>query len=265
MTELKPSLVNRIRHLANASTGTTRSQVRKRIIDRRFVDLLASTKKNRRYDLQTAAVIRRVMDSESVGIDVGAHKGDILQHLVAAAPGKQHLAIEPLPELAASLRSKFPSVHVHEVALTDSPTTKISFHHVSSNPAYSGILERRYDRPNESIEMIEVSTARLDDLVPADVAPTFIKIDVEGAEQGVLESGSETIARCRPTIVFEHGLGASDRYGTTPEVIWNYFDHHKLSVGLIATWLEDGPPLGLDQFTEQFHSGVNYYFIAYPK
>lgn len=227
-----------------------------------MISLLAGVEKNRRYDLQTAAVIRRVVGPTALGVDVGAHTGDILRHLVAAAPAIPHLAIEPLPHLADALRSRFPTAVVHQSALVAEPSGPVEFHHVTSNPAYSGILERRYDRPNETVEQISVPTARLDDLCTT--APSFIKIDVEGAELGVLRGASRVIGDHRPVVVFEHGLGASDRYGTTPEDVFDYFADRAMTVNLLATWLEDGPALSRDQFCEQFHAGVNFYFLAAP-
>ncbi len=238
-------------------------RTRRRLIDDRLIDLLASDEKNRRYDLQTAAIIRRAMNDRSFAVDVGAHTGDILEHMVAAAPRIRHLAVEPLPHLAEGLRTRFSHLEVAQVALVADPTGAVEFHHVTSNPAYSGLRVRRYDRPNETVEKIEVPTARLDDLI-GNRTPTLIKIDVEGAELGVLQSGSDTIGRSRPLVVFEHGLGASDHYGTTPEDIWDFFHSHDMRVALLPSWLDHGPDLSKAQLNEQFHSGVNYYFIAHP-
>src|SRR4051794_17102089 len=90
------------------------------------------------------------------------------------------------------------------------------FNMLISNPSYSGLKRRRYDREGEIIVQITVKTAPLDTILPANFRLGFLKIDVEGAELQVLEGAAETISRNKPFVVFEHGLGGSDYYGTTP-------------------------------------------------
>lgn len=228
-----------------------------------FMNLLTGPDKNHRYDIQTAAIIAKAMGPNDLAIDIGCHEGAILDHMLLAAPSVSHLAFEPLPHLASALREKYPTIQLHEQALVADSTGPIEFHHVVSNPGYSGIRERRYDRAEEQVDIISVQTARLDDLVPDNCIPVVIKIDVEGAELGVLQGGHDTIARSKPLVIFEHGLGASDRYGTTPGDIFDFFSECDMGVSLLGTWLEDGPALSREQLEEQFSQGHNYYFIAH--
>ena len=218
---------------------------------------------NPMYDDQTVEVIRRVLGSGGVGFDVGAHDGSILRHMIEASPTARHHAFEPLPHLAAELRTRFPSVEVHEVALSETDSTA-TFNHVVSNPYYSGLRERRYDRPDEEIKVIDVVTRRLDALVSSAVTPRLVKIDVEGGERGVLLGGLQVLARARPCIVFEHGLGAADYYGTTPDEIYGILTERiGLSVTLMANWLDRRPGLSRADFVDEYSSGRNYYFMAH--
>lgn len=217
---------------------------------------------NELYDEWTCEIARRVLGPGLIGIDVGAHAGDMLRPMVEAAPDDRHIAIEPIPSLAAELRENFPTVSVHELALAAEVGGDVSFHHVTSNPGYSGLRERRYDREDETVELITVRTARLDDLVPDDAHVAMIKIDVEGGELGVL-LGAGRILKAKPVVVFEHGLGAADHYGTTPEDIWSVFAAVSMRVSLLQAYLESGPSLTAPEFSDQFHSGQNYYFIAH--
>ncbi|MGH1503724.1 MAG: FkbM family methyltransferase [Acidimicrobiales bacterium] len=234
---------------------------------RQAIAILNSPDKNLRYDAQTHAIIERVFRDAApgaIGIDVGCHEGLILRHLLEAAPDIEHLAIEPLPHLAAHLRSTFPSVAVHEVALVAEPDGPLEFQHVTSNPGYSGIRQRAFDRPDETVETISVATAQLDDLVPAEAEVALLKVDVEGAELGVFQGARATLERCRPVVVFESGLGAADIYGTTPEDVHGFFSDLGMKVSLLGTWLEDGPALRKDQYVRQFQDGINFYFAAHP-
>ncbi len=53
-----------------------------------------------------------------------------------------------------------------------------------------------------------------------DYRPDVIKIDVEGAEQQVLEGALETLRRHRPIVIFEHGTGSAEAFGTCPGDIY---------------------------------------------
>lgn len=216
------------------------------------------------YDEQTFEIMRRVLRPGDDAVDVGAHEGVILSQIVELAPHGHHVAFEPIPAAAAGLRARFPGVEVHEVALAAEPG-RASFHHVVSNPSYSGLRRRRYDREGEVVEVISVRTARLDDLVAPSADVRLVKIDVEGGEEGVLRGGLGTIARCRPLVVLEHGLGAADHYGTTPEVIHDLLDGCGLAVSLLGGWLAGDRPLTAAELGDEFRSGRNYYFLAHPR
>lgn len=222
--------------------------------------------KNQLYDHLTAEVIRKVLRRGSCSIDVGCHKGDILKLMLKAAPAGYCYAFEPLPDFCAGLRQKFtrPGIEIHEIALSDADG-EAEFNHVVSNPGYSGFRKRRYDRPTETDTRIRVRMRRLDDIVDPQRKVDFIKIDVEGAELQVLRGATAMLQRDHPVVVFEHGLGAADCYGTRPE------DVHALLVGqcgmqiwTMDAWLRGAAPLSQAAFCEQFDQRLNYYFLAGP-
>ena len=223
--------------------------------------------KNLLYDMQTIEVMRRVLGSDSNCVDVGCHQGAILKEMIRFAPNGIHFAFEPLPDLYQSLLKEFGdnrSLKIFNYALGDASGI-VSFQHVVTNPGYSGFLKRRYDRPNEKVIEITVEAELLDNMIPEEVKIDFIKIDVEGAEFQVLRGSAETVNRCKPVIVFEHGLGAADYYETTPEMMFDLLhDQCGLNVFLMSEWLdtEGRGSLSRDAFCEQFYSGNNYYFMA---
>jgi FkbM family methyltransferase len=192
-------------------------------------------------------------------IDIGAHAGDVLRHMVRLAPQGRHIAYEPLPHMAAALRREFTQVDVREVALADGHG-ETSFVHVHERPAFSGLRERTYPRDDLQREQITVTMSRLDDELPEDYRPDLIKLDVEGGELGVLRGAARTLRTHHPLVWFEHGGGAAEHYGTAPE------DVHDLltSVGLRIFDADGRGPLARDAFSETFVQGKIWNFLAKP-
>ncbi len=223
---------------------------------------------NTLYDAQTAAIMERVLERRSNCVDVGCHQGAILDVMLRLAPEGRHFAFEPLPHMFAALKAKYAgrgNVELHELALSDA-SGETTFQHVVSNPGYSGLLRRHYDRPDEQVVEIRVKLARLDDVLPRDVGIRLVKVDVEGAELQVLRGAQEMLRRSRPFVVFEHGRGAADCYGTRPEHVFDLFDGCGLNLSLMGDWLEAGAgrKLSREAFVDQFDAGRNYYFLAHP-
>ncbi len=220
--------------------------------------------KNLRYDRLTERVISKVCSPASNCADVGCHKGEILDLFLAAAPKGQHFGFEPIPFLFQNLKEKYAGLtncHFFDVALSNMQGTS-SFNYVLTNPSYSGLLKRTYDRPNEEDTQITVRTEKLDEIWPADLQLDVLKIDVEGGELMVLEGARKTLIRCKPTVIFEHGLGASDVYGSTPAQVFALFNDCGLRIFLLENFLSSGPCLGAEEFAKQFYERKNYYFVA---
>jgi FkbM family methyltransferase len=192
-------------------------------------------------------------------VDVGAHAGVVLEQLVRLAPRGRHVAFEPLPALHASLAERFPGVDVRRVALSDRAGER-DFVHVTTLPGWSGFRARPY--PGEQrTEGIHVCSERLDDALPEGYVPTLIKIDVEGAEREVLASGLDTLARHRPVVVFEHGRGSADHYGTAPADVFELLVD---GAGLRIFGLDGAGPFSLVAFEDEFARGERVNFVARP-
>ena len=105
----------------------------------------------------------------------------------------------------------------------------------------------------------------LDNIIPPNIKIDFIKIDVEGAELGVLKGSTETIKRCKPFIVFEFGLGASDYYRTKPDDIFVFLvEQCGLNISNIHDFLHNKPSLNLKSFSDNYYKSKEYYFVAHP-
>lgn len=222
---------------------------------------------NQRYDRQTAAVIKRSCQPGSNTIDVGCHVGEVLDMLLAASPQGRHFGFEPIPVLFSALQIRYSgqeNVTISNIALSNKQETT-SFNYVISNPAYSGLIKRKYDRQDEQDTSIEVQTNMLDTVIPADVQVDFIKIDVEGGELLVLQGAKQTLKKSKPVVIFEYGLGASDYYGTTPDMLYALFEECNFNLSVMEAWLKNKPAFTQAEFEKQYYSKKNYYFIAYPK
>ncbi len=220
---------------------------------------------NAEYDRQTVQVMARLLSSDSVCIDVGAHRGDILRHMVRLAPRARHHAFEPLPHLARHLRRRFPCARVHAAAVSDRSGTA-EFLHVENDPGYSGLRRRVYDRDDPRIHVLEVATTTLDDAIPAAERIAFVKIDIEGGEYHALKGGIETIRRSRPVIVFEAGRRSTGQYGVTPEALFNLLSGTlRCDVSTMRRWLASEAPYSREAFSDNWQQGPDYYFIATPR
>ncbi|MCU7801266.1 MAG: FkbM family methyltransferase [gamma proteobacterium symbiont of Lucinoma myriamae] len=235
-----------------------------------FIEYLFSSgriNKNSYYDKLTELVMKKVLKPSSVCIDVGCHKGSILRLMMKYAPNGTFLAFEPLPHLYEKLIQDFRSdnIHLYNLALSNTEGES-SFNYVISNPAYSGLIKRRYDRPKETDTKIVVKTQQLDTILSNENIGrvSFIKIDVEGAEYLVIDGAQARIKSDKPIIVFEHGVGGSDYYGKRPEDVFELLSIKcGLQISLMSRWLKGEPSLDLEAFCDQFYNRKNYYFIAY--
>lgn len=190
-------------------------------------------------------------------IDIGAHSGTLLREMVRCAPLGHHIAYEPLPELAAALTVAFPSVSVHNAAVSNEPGDA-TFFRVSSEPMQSG-LKLRTDLGDASVETITVKVETLDRALPADYVPSLIKIDVEGGERQVIEGALDTISRHAPIVCFEHGPGAEDQYGTSPEQVYDLLVH-QASMRIFD--IDGNGPYGEAQFVDVYHEPI-WNFVAH--
>jgi FkbM family methyltransferase len=223
--------------------------------------------KNQQYDRDTQRVLRAVCHPKANCVDVGCHKGEVLELMLKYAPQGQHYGFEPIPDLYDRLITHFAAYdncHFYQLGLSN-VTGETSFNYVLTNPAYSGFVKRKYDKADEVDTLITVQKKPLDQILPPSARIDLIKIDVEGAELEVLQGAVQTIRQDRPVIIFEHGLGASDCYGTRPEQVYELLaGQGNLQVSTMARWLAGEPGFSAAEFVEQFEKSLNYYFMAYP-
>lgn len=136
-------------------------------------------------------------------IDVGANDGSYVHYLRRHA--RKVIAFEPMPGLARALRDKFPGsdVAIEQVALSDREGTVELHMPVVDGVVVTGCstISSEASETYPASRAIEVPMDRLDAVYKGRVG--FIKIDVEGHEQAVLDGAVQTIRRCRPRLLVE--------------------------------------------------------------
>jgi FkbM family methyltransferase len=210
-------------------------------------------------DQCAARLLPRLAQSRSAFLDVGAHIGSVLAAVRAHDPSVALLAIEAIPEKALHLERRFPGVRVHQVAAGER-AGEVTFYVDDERSGYSSLAP--YARGSR--RAITVPMARLDDLFPTEPIDV-VKIDVEGAELGVLRGGEALVARTRPTFLFESGPEVPGGLGYTKEALWEWFDAHGYDVLVPNRLAHDGPGLGREGFLESHfwpRRTTNYFAVA---
>lgn len=64
-------------------------------------------------------------------------------------------------------------------------------------------------------------------------------------------------------MIFEHGLGGSEYYDSTPEKIYQYFDTRAMHVSTLSGFIKKESSLTSEQLNIQFYKRLNYYFIGH--
>lgn len=221
--------------------------------------------KNLEYDRLTRLIIKQCLADGGNAIDIGCHKGEILDLFLKYSPNGKHYGFEPIPKMYEALQIKYNSrAKIFGYALSDIEGTT-TFQFVKNAPAYSGIRKRNYPTANPDIEEINVEVKKLDSVISQNEKIDLIKIDVEGAELGVLKGSIKTILKNKPVIIFECGLGASDHYNTTPELVFNFLTNEcRLNISTLKNWLSNQANLTSDDFIKTYNNNSDYYFIAAP-
>jgi len=135
-------------------------------------------------------------------IDVGANYGGYVHFMRRYA--RHVYAYEPIPRLAQMLRRKFGrDVTIEAIALSDSTGSAALRMPVIDGVAVAGCstISDGASATYPALSVTEVPMDRLDNVYGGDVG--FIKIDVEGHEQAVLDGAIDTIRRCLPRIQVE--------------------------------------------------------------
>lgn len=215
-------------------------------------------RRNHLDDKHVKLLLSFFLRSDSNCLDVGAHRGVFLTHFRRVAPDGLHIAYEPLPDLCAALRVRFPEMDVRQRALSDEEG-ETTFVQVYDAPAYSGLKHpTRLD--GMKTQTITVETECLDNHLPEGWLPDFVKIDVEGAEALVIRGAMRALRSAMPLMAFEHGAGGGEKFGVADDDVYHLVCD---DIGLRLFDMDGNGPLGLAQFNEELATGKHWNWIAH--
>jgi FkbM family methyltransferase len=233
-------------------------------VDEPLMKLRALASGTHRAAWEENQALRRLLEGwlmpTSNCIDIGAYNGRVLAAIVRLAPEGRHIAYEPLPGKHRLLTRRFPSVDVRHAAVSDH-SGETTFTVVQDAPALSGLRNRWQGDGDHRTESLTVRVEALDTDLPPGYVPHFIKVDVEGAERQVFEGGLETLRRHRPTVLFEHGKGGAEHYGTEPHDVYTVLTE---GAGLKIYEVEGDRPLSPAQFEDAYERNEQWNFVARP-
>lgn len=151
-------------------------------------------------------------------IDIGGNRGQSIIAMRRFRPGAPIISFEPNPPMFAWLTRHFASwkdVRLENIALGAKAGVLTLFIPAYRGFVYDGLATTRaemarsyfssdtlfgYDPAKISVQEVDTPVRTLDSFA---LAPTFIKIDVEGGEFDVLSGAVETLKRWRPTLMIE--------------------------------------------------------------
>jgi len=139
-------------------------------------------------------------------VDVGAHIGMYSVRAALELRGRGRvLAFEPNPSARAQLEENLRlngcgNVIVLDSAVGDEVGEAVLHVPTSPDPSFSSLEGGRFDEA----EPVVVPLVTVDQAVAEHgIAPSVVKIDVEGREVAVVRGMTETITDCRPTLLVE--------------------------------------------------------------
>lgn len=160
------------------------------------------------------ALLPLLCRADAMAIDVGANQGLYVHHLLPLV--RQVIAFEPLPTMQAQLQRFYAGkISLEPVALSRAPG-RAQLRMPAGNPSWATMAQTNkleMASPDKHIETVDVKVRTLDSYDYRNVS--FIKIDVEGNEEAVLEGAVATLAREKPNLIIEveerHNAGSVNR------------------------------------------------------
>jgi FkbM family methyltransferase len=133
----------------------------------------------------------------NIVLDVGAHVGETNELIRSVYPQSRVISFEANPNSGAILKERgFECV----ICLLGKETTEetIPFYLNPKDPLSTGCsVYKERSEYFEHAQVLELPTYALDDIVPPEIVPDMLKMDVQGAELDILEGAKKILPRIK--------------------------------------------------------------------
>jgi len=173
-------------------------------------------------------LLRQVIPADAMVLDVGAHAGQYAKLFARLAPRGRVYAIEPQSYARRILRAAIRLNRLHNIeilplALGAAPGTATLTIPVKASGSYGfGLahLGPHIRAGTAETETVEVTTLDALAVRLALQRLDFIKADIEGSEQAMVEGGRATLARFKPALLIELNEEHLRRAGGSVAALW---------------------------------------------
>jgi FkbM family methyltransferase len=166
------------------------------------------------WEPRVQALMVEHLSANGVAYDVGANYGIhalLMARITQAGGGSVH-AFEPFPEIMSELRRNVAINGFEHVTFVTEALSNVTGETTFFTGAHGGAGHIASVAARDGAHIgrtTTVKTITLDEYVTerGNPAPTFIKMDVEGAESSVLAGGQRVLAAARPVLLMDlHGI-----------------------------------------------------------
>lgn len=165
------------------------------------------------HDKSTLPAIQKYIPQGGVVVDGGAHVGShTVAYLEWVGPEGIVISLEPNPPAYRCLVRNCPAAITYQLGLGSG----YNAFHILHDQNYGGahLVSDGAGHPVFAVGLDEFQLQRLD----------FLKLDVEGSEVRALIGAWETIKLCRPTLLIEVNVGALEKQGVTPKMLYEQLE-----------------------------------------
>lgn len=184
-------------------------------------------------------MLRKVIEKDSIVIDVGAHAGQFTKLFSRLAPEGTVYAVEPA-SYTRSILTKVIALHrlrnvvVIPMGLSDRESSQTLYMPVKKSGSIGFGLSHlgQETRDGRATVSEDIPLTTLDRYMEEHAIPRldFIKADIEGWELRFLTGAEKTIGRYKPAMYLEVSRNFLGRAGDTPEALWAFLQGHGYTI-----------------------------------